>query len=350
MRIEVDNHKLMYHPERVAEWKQTRDCFPIYVEIGPTNRCNHQCMFCALDYLEHGGADIDSEILCKNLENMAKHGVKSVMFAGEGEPFLHKDTPLFVKVAKENGMDVSIASNGVPFTNKKAEQCMPYLSWIRFSIDAGTPETYAELHGCRKEDFEKTLNNIEYAVTLKRKNNYQAIIGVQALLTNKNLNELDLLAQKVKEIGVDNLQIKPYSHHPLSKNDLRFNYNDAEKLRETLESLGNETFQVIYRTQTIKRLAQQRNYQECYGLSFYALIESNGNIVPCNLFHSSQESTYGNLYEKSFSDIWAGEKRKEVIEKIKRKGVAECRVGCRLDPVNRYLERLKNPHPHDAFI
>jgi radical SAM protein with 4Fe4S-binding SPASM domain len=350
MKIEADSHKLDKHPERVAEWRQKGDCFPIYVEIGPTNRCNHNCMFCALDYLEHGGADIDSEVLSKNLEDMAKHGVKSVMFAGEGEPFLHKNTHLFVRVAKKNGMDVSITSNGVPFTNKKAEQCMPYLSWIRFSVDAGTPETYAEIHGAKKEDFEKVLNNIKYAAYIKRKNNYPATIGVQALLTNKSLGELHLLGQIVKKIGVDNLQIKPYSHHPSSKNDLRFNYDEAEKLRKKLESLNDKSFQVIYRTQTIKRLSQERDYKECYGLPFFTLIDSKGDIIPCNLFYNNSKFTYGNLYKNNFSDIWEGKKRKEVIQKIKSKGIDDCRVGCRLDASNRYLERLKNPHPHDNFI
>lgn len=350
MRIEVDTHKLIFHPERVAEWKQNGDCFPIYVEVGPTNRCNHRCMFCALDYLEHGGSSISSPILTKNLENMAKSGVKSIMFAGEGEPFLHKDTPLFAKIAKEHGMDSSITSNGVLFTNKKAEQALPYLSWIRFSVDAGTPETYSILHGTKKEDFKRVIENIKYAISLRREQGYRAIIGIQALLTNKNLDEIELLAKKVKEMGADNLQIKPYSHHPQSKNDLRFDYSSAEKLRKNLKSLNDEKFQVIYRTQTIKRLSQKRDYKECHGLPFFALIDSKGDILPCNLFYNNPEFVYGNLNEKNFSDIWKSKRRKEVIEKIKRKGIAGCRVGCRLDPINRYLERIRNPHPHDNFI
>jgi hypothetical protein len=30
-QLEVDNHKLMYHLERVIEWKQKGDCYPIYI-------------------------------------------------------------------------------------------------------------------------------------------------------------------------------------------------------------------------------------------------------------------------------------------------------------------------------
>ena len=44
---DVDNHKLMYHPERVSEWEEKGDCAPIYAEIGPTNTCNHRCGFCS---------------------------------------------------------------------------------------------------------------------------------------------------------------------------------------------------------------------------------------------------------------------------------------------------------------
>ena len=60
---DVDNHKLMYHPERISQWNKEKDCYPIYIEVGLTNACNHKCVFCALDYLECGADFIDSNIL-----------------------------------------------------------------------------------------------------------------------------------------------------------------------------------------------------------------------------------------------------------------------------------------------
>ena len=197
----------------------------------------------------------------------------------------------------------------MPLNSKKAEQIIPYLSWIRFSVDAGTPETYSEVHGTKKEDFQKALRNIEYSVKLKQENNLPVTIGVQVLLTNKSLNEIHQLAQIVKEIDADNIQIKPYSHHPASKNDLSFDFNEAEKIREKLENLSDKNFQVIYRTKTIERLYNGRDYT-----------------------------------------AWNGKKRKDVLEKINQTGIDNCRLGCRLDTINLYLERLKNPKEHDNFI
>lgn len=351
MHVEVDSHKLIYHPERVSQWKEKGDCFPIYVEIGPTNRCNHRCIFCALDFVEKNMKDIDKEVMLKALKDMAFSGVKSVMFAGEGEPLLHKDIVEFVQYAKQQGLDVSITTNGVLFDKEKAEACLPCSSWIRFSVDAGTPENYKRIHKGSKMDFEKVIENIKNAVEIRNSKKLNTAIGVQFLLIPENINEAVKLAKLCREIGTDNIQIKPYSQHPYSINRFVINYEDYKHLASELEKLNLDNFRVLFREQTIERL-QDKDYKYscCHGLPFFALIDAKGNIIPCNLFYDNPEFVYGNLYEKNFSEIWQGEKRKQVLEKLKEKGVENCREVCRLDAINRYLERLKNPHPHDKFI
>lgn len=346
----VDSHKLMYHPDRVSEWQKKGDCFPIYIELGLTNRCNHKCVFCALDFLEHQGNDFDTELMLSALREMASSGVKSVMFAGEGEPLLHKDIALFVKTAKESGIDVSITTNGVLLNKELAEKILPYLSWIRFSVDAGTEETYAKIHNTQKNDFNKLIENIKNAVEIKKKLNLKTTIGVQFLLIPANVNEAVKLAELCREIGTDNIQIKPYSQHPSSINQFAINYKDYEHIEKDLEALNSGKFKVLFRKQTMKRVDEGVAYPECYGLPFFALIDAKGNILPCNLFYGNDEFTYGNLNQAGFSQIWASEKRKQVLEKLRKQGVENCRHACRLDLINRYLHRLKNPMEHDNFV
>ncbi len=347
---DVDSHKLMFHPRRVSEYAEKGDCYPIYVEIGLTNACNHKCIFCALDYLENGGIFIDRDILISNLKIMGEKGVKSIMFAGEGEPLMHKDIGLFVKKAKESGIDVSITTNGILFNEAKIEECLPNLSWIRFSIDAATPENYSRIHGTKKEDFDKLMDNLKKAVLFRNKNNFKTTIGTQFLMISENIDEAIELAKSLKEIGVDNLQIKPYSHHPKSLNDFSVSPADSDNLKKEIMKFDSENFKVLFRKSTLERIQEGINYPECYGLPFFALIDSKGNIMPCNLYYGNPDFTYGNLYEKNFHEIWESGKRKEIIKKLKEKGVENCRKGCRLDVINRYLHRLKNPWEHDNFI
>ena len=347
--MNIDNHKLQYHPGRVSQWKEEGDCYPIYVEIGPTNLCNNNCIFCALDWVGKNKDFIDKEVMVSTLKDMAEKGVRSVMFAGEGEPFLHKDICLSIKKAGQLGIDVSVTTNGVLFTKEKIKEIMPYLSWIRISVDAGTAKTHSEIHKTNKEDFNKIISNIKEAVKFKRKFKLETVIGIQFLLIPQNFKEVRKFVKLFKQIGVNNVQIKPYSQHPNSINKFVINYKDYAPLGKELKKSNSKNFQVFFREQTIRRL-RNTPYPYCYGLPFFALIDAKGNVLPCNLFYNNEEFTYGNLNKNSFSQIWEGKKRKEVLNKLKKRGCAKCREGCRLDVINRYLHRIKNPEEHDNFI
>jgi radical SAM protein with 4Fe4S-binding SPASM domain len=350
VEVDVDNHKLIYHPDRITEWLKTGDCFPIYVEIGVTNRCNHRCVFCALDWFEKKPEDIDADVMIRALGEMARCGVKSVMFAGEGEPLMHRNICDFIVSARREGLDVALTTNGALYSREKLERTLSSLSWIRFSIDAGTPETHKKIHCGGTKDFNTTLQNIRLAVEIKKRDNLPVIIGVQFLLIPDNMDDLETFVALFKEIGVDNVQIKPYSQHPLSKNRFAIEYSQYQGIEEAVKKYQTSKYQVIFRSQTAKRLMKKREYEVCYGMPFFTLIEADGSVIPCMMFYRNPEFCFGNLYEQSFSSIWTGERRKHILQLLTKNTIDHCRDGCRLDAINRYLAQLKNPHPHVNFI
>jgi len=199
-------------------------------------------------------------------------------------------------------------------------------------------------------DFEKVLANIREAVAIKKKNNLSVVIGVQFLLIPDNLDDLVPFIDLFKKIGVDNVQIKPYSQHPLSINQYSIEYSQYPNIEEDIRKFETSGFQVIFRSQTAQRLMTKRAYQECYGMPFFTLIEADGSIIPCMMFYKTPEFCYGNLYDNSFTTIWKGEKRKHILHQLTKNTIEHCRDGCRLDAINRYLSDLKIPHPHVNFI
>ena len=345
----IDGHKLIFHPDRVAQWRRTGDCYPIHIEIGLTGRCNQRCIFCALDFVNHKAEDIDTNVILKSLEEMAMQGVRSVMFGGEGEPLLHPDIGIIARKAKEYGLDVAITTNGSRFDKRKIEDCLPYLSWVKYSVDAGDASTYGKVHGVSEREFARVIENIRAAVEHKRAKGLRVTIGTQFLIIPQSLESAEKAAETLRELGADYLAVKPYSHHPRSGNNFSVNPEQYNLLEKILEKFNTDTFRVSFRKATIQRLEEGNAYPECYGLPFISLIDSKGNVLPCNLFYGQPEFTYGNLYEQSFEEIWSGEKRKEVLDSLRRRGVEDCRHGCRCDAINRYLQRLRSPQEHDNF-
>lgn len=348
---DADGHKLQFHPKRVVEWLENGTCGPLHAEVGITNKCNHTCIFCTLNWVNHGRIDIDTEVMLNAIKDMSDLGVKSIYFAGEGEPTLHKDFIKFVNYAAEVGMKVSLSTNGAKFTREVAKQTLPNLSWVRFSVDAGTEKTYAKIHGVSEKEFSKVIKNIEETCKIKKELNCTTDIGVQTLLMPDNIEEIETLAHISKRIKVDNFQVKPCHHHPKSAYNKKLYTFIHDSLESQLKKLENDDFIVVVRTKSIERLLQDRTYDECHGFHFYALIDAKGNITPCNIFYDNEELIYGNLYKETFKEIWNGKNRLNIIDKITNTCHQHCgEYRCRLDVLNRYLQRVKFPERNDEFI
>jgi cyclic pyranopterin phosphate synthase len=349
----IDSHKLIYHIPRVNQWLMGEDISPIYLEISPSGTCNHRCLFCAFDYLGYKSRFIDTKSLKDFLTQAAGCGIKSVMYSGEGEPLLHKDITELIVYTRKLGIDVAITTNGVFLNEKIARECLDSLSWVKISLNAATSDTYAKVHGCRYEDFDLVLKNIDTAVELKRKNNYPSIIGVQMVLLPDNASEVTVLASLLKAKGVDYLIIKPFSRHPLSRCSIKgnFDYNNYLYLADELKQYSTDEFRIIFRFQAMNKLKEKRAYQGCPGISFFAYIASNGDIFPCQSFVSKGELSYGNIHRESFSEIWKGPTKGKVFNFLTTDlDVRQCRAACRLDEINRYLWELKHPSAHVNFI
>jgi cyclic pyranopterin phosphate synthase len=106
--LRIDSHKLLFHPQRVAEWLDRGDVYPIYLEISPSGACNHRCVFCGLDYMGYKPVYLDSGLLRERLTEMGRLGVRSIMYAGEGEPLLHRDIAGIVEHTRGSGIDAAM--------------------------------------------------------------------------------------------------------------------------------------------------------------------------------------------------------------------------------------------------
>ena len=347
----MDSHKLIYHPETVARWLNGENIYPIEMEIGLTNACNHRCIFCAVDYTGYQSNRIDSRILIGNLEELAPRGVKSIIYAGEGEPLLHREAPDIINRTKGLGIDVAMSTNGVLLTPEMSRECLGSMTWIRFSVAGITDTTYDRIQQGKPGDLSRVLSNMEAAVRVKKEQGLNTTLGIQLLLLPDNKNEIVQMGKELRKIGVDYFTVKPFSQHPQSRHILQVDYKEMLELEKEVKQLQTDNYKVYFRAHSMQKLECKRCYKHCWALPFMVYMDAKGNLWPCIVFMGKDELKYGNIYESSFVDIWEGGHRKEIVDHFMNMDLEKnCRELCRLDEMNRYLDQLKHPGEHVNFI
>lgn len=342
----------MFHPERVSEWLNGGNIYPIYVELSPSGACNHRCVFCALDFMGYERRFLDAEMLAERFAEIGNGKVKSISLAGEGEPLLHPQICKIAEDAKKSGIDVAFTTNGSLMDEETAARIMPVSSWIKVSCNAGTPETYSKIHRTGADMFDKVINNLTFAAALRAKHNWSCTLGLQIVLLPEVSGEVVSLAKLSRDIGLDYIVVKPYSQHLKSENRQyeTVSYSNFDWLKNELANLNTPTFKAFFRANAMRKWDEKsRPYEKCLALPFWGYIDSSANLWGCSCHLKDKRFLYGNIQEQGFGRVWENGLAQR-IEIEKSLDISECRVGCRMDEINRYLWELRHPKEHVNFI
>ncbi len=348
----IDGHKLHMHPARVAQWleadtwEKAKHVYPIYWEITTSAACNHRCTFCSVDAIGYPAILFDHGILARRMEEAARLGVKSVMFAGTGEPLVHKRISAITRAAVESGLDTAFTTNGVLLDKL---DCVDLCTWIKISLNAGRKESYEAIHKARPEDWDKVWRNITAAVKRKGK----CTIGVQCVVLQENVYEMRELASLCVDAGVDYLVLKPYSQGTFSITK-QYEGTDYAAMRSYLEGVKDfdtKTFKVIYRSNAMgNEITGKHGFDKCNATPFFwCYAMADGRLFTCSAHLMDDRFCIGNLNEHSFQELWEGEGRRKQWELMKTFNIKQCRLNCRMDKQNRYLADFSRTQ-HVNFI
>ena len=349
-KYRIDSSKIMFHPKLVSEWleadtwEKAKKIYPPYWEITTSAACNHRCTFCSVDAIGYPAILMDEGILFERLGEAKKLGVKSVMYAGTGEPLAHKRINQIVSSAAFWELDQAFTTNGVLLDKlKHPEMC----SWIKVSLNAGTKESYAKIHQTDEKDWDKVWDNIRSLVG--RKGN--CAVGVQCVVLPENYVEMATLAVMARDSGVDYLVLKPYSQGTFSIVQRQIDYKEMEDELQACKQFSTPSFQVIYRENAVKQESEEHHYHVCNATPFtWTYTLATGEMFACSAHLLDKRFSIGNINTQTFQEIWEGDERKRVWEMMKTFDIGQCRKNCRQNQVNIYLDQLKNGIPHQNFI
>jgi len=343
--------KIFCH-DRMWNWKQREDIYPITMEIGisgPGN-CNNKCNFCMHSRYYGTKAQMDFERYNELIIELKQLGIKGMIYSASGECTVHEKFVDFLEVTKENDIDIAVVTNGT-YLKDVVEPIIETVSWIRISLDAGTNETRQIIHGV--DDFQSVLTNLSFLAIYKEKQKSNCQIGAQMVVTKNNWLEIPLAVEKAKQTEIDYFQIKPVIYHVIDgRKQMPSKFiQKIIKIAEVAEKeFENERFKIYIKYDQFEALMQpeyDRNaYDKCRAI-FFPIIEATGKVYHCSQTRGMKEFEIGDIFENTFQEIWHSEKRQNVLASI---NVKKCTPICRCHWMNKMLKTIDLKENVPAFV
>jgi MoaA/NifB/PqqE/SkfB family radical SAM enzyme len=299
--------KIDMHTHVPAEKLISKPPFPDAIKIEVTSRCNLRCSYCATGAGLRPTGDMDPEFLYRILEEARLAGVREIGLFLLGESFLLKELPEYVRRAKAAGIEyVFITTNGTLCTPQRLDAVIEAgLDSLKFSINAGTRERYAEMHGV--DCFDRVMKNLEWLGTRRRSPGFRMKTSVSCIYVDSRRKELEQLREEALR-HVDEFYFLPY-------------YNQAGHVSGSEGTVGNPG-----------RLDNMVPPIPCWGLFNSAKISWNGWLTACYFDHDSRFEI-ADLGKTSLLEAWHHPKFAELRQQHLDGDVAcslcaEC-LGCR---------------------
>lgn len=184
------------YKEKLNEIKSERISLDgVLVQLEVTNACNHHCVFCPNADSTRARRMIDEELAKRVIRECAEFlgKDKRICFHMNGEPLLYKKLPELIRFSKNEGgnYDYAFVTTNGTFADEKLliELFGAGLDSIKFSINAGTRETYQKIHGV--DDFEKAINALKFSWDYRMAHNMSFKIFVSCVGITENYGELE---------------------------------------------------------------------------------------------------------------------------------------------------------------
>lgn len=319
-KLILDSHKLSYHFDRVKKWETGEQIAPISIDMALTRACGAMCSFCyamVQEPQERSSIKIDDAL---NLaDDFADIGVKAVSLISDGESTLSKAYVPFIQHLSKSGIDVGNATNGWEWEPEKIDEVLPHLTWVRFTVAAGTPEMYSKIMfkgPDHTEVFDRAMKHIKYAVELKKKKKLNVTLGIQMVLMPEFKDEIIPFAKLATDLGVDYGVIKHCSDDEDGTLGVDYNrYEELYPLLQQAEMISNENTKVIIKWDKIKN-GGKPSYKRFYGPQFLLQISGSGLVAPSGMFFNAKYSKLhiGNFTEERFKSIFNSYRYKKIMD------------------------------------
>jgi MoaA/NifB/PqqE/SkfB family radical SAM enzyme len=205
--------KPVYWLERLATLRSGVLPPPVHVQLVLSDLCNQDCSFCAYRMSSGLSNELFPQGKRKNpnrmiatakaeeiIDDCAALGVKGIQFTGGGEPTVHPEHLALFARAQAHGIATALVTNSINLDTGHA--AVRAMKWIRVSVDAGTPETYARTRRVAAKHWDTVWRNVADLAA-----HCSGTVSVGFVVTLDNYRELPALAAMARGAGVANVRV-----------------------------------------------------------------------------------------------------------------------------------------------
>ncbi len=282
---------------------------PIYVAIELTSACNLSCIHCYASAGTRMPGEMDTEDVKGVLEELREMKVFMVVFGG-GEPFMRKDIFELIEFSRDQGLWVSIPTNGTLLTRKVADKLksIAFHGCIQVSLHGADPATHDGFVG-RKGAFLATLEGMKNL----RESSLLFTTATTPLTTN--FAELSRIVKMVFEMGSSKhvfMNLVPVGRGreiadlDLTPSQWKAVFALAESDSNVLVGLLGKIHMVSedYLAKVVGGFSQvDAQYLGCKAGVTRCFVLPDGSVIPCSYLRASRFLA-GNVKTESMRDIW----------------------------------------------
>ncbi|MDN4165683.1 radical SAM protein [Cytophagales bacterium LB-30] len=297
---------------------------PVLCNYYLTYRCNATCSFC--DIWERPSPYATVENVRQNLLDLKRLGVKVIDFTG-GEPLLHREMDVLLRMAKEMGFITTLTTNALLYP-KWAERIRGLVDMLHFSLDSADKSTHDTMRGVPCFDF--VMESIQIARRLGERPD------ILFTVFEKNVDEIEAVYREISYPNQLVLLLNPV-----------FDYNQvatggglSEASLQQVEHWAAKP--LVYCNQAFIELRRKggnrTNKPVCKAGSSTVVISPENNLVlPCYHLGLKELPIEGKLWEVYRS----AEAQKLIALEGRAPGCEGCMINCYMQPsfaveMNRY--------------
>ena len=345
--------KALHQRGDIEHLKKGEMVAPKDIQVDLEAYCPHSCEFCSyrnVNWQNYGmefeepekrvpeATGLPQHIAMRLPREMHEAGIPSIELTGGGEPMVYPHIKEFLEELGKYPIELAIVTNGSAL-NEQIQARLRNLKWIRFSVDAITPETHSKVHRVPPSVFGVVLKHIKEIVY---KGFDDCKVGISFVITKHNYHEIEESAHFYKDLGVNSVRYTftydPEGEGALTPEETRV----AERAMNRARQLQDEEFKVFGTMRRLEYYSQPNTDFHFCGYQFFTwAIGYEGLVYPCCIMKYHKGFALGDLRNHSLKEIVYSDERKKFVEAF---NVQHCKP-CWLRDKNQFLEYLVADNP-----